>query len=100
MKVQYKTILLFILMGGIVIYSNAQNFDSNKTTNRKPNILFLFADDWGWPNAGVYGDSVIKVPVFDSLAMAGMLFTNAFCAAPSCSPSRAAVLTGQYPHRL
>ncbi|HEX5555167.1 MAG TPA: sulfatase [Chitinophagaceae bacterium] len=65
-----------------------------------PNILFLFADDWGWPNTGVYGDTLIRTPTFDSLAHAGMLFTRAYCASPSCSPSRAAVLTGQYPHRL
>lgn len=83
-----------VLLCGTVYFGKAQQ----KT--QSPNILFLLADDWGWPNAGGYGDTVINVPTFDSLAQAGMLFTNAFCASPSCSPSRAAMLTGQYPHRL
>jgi arylsulfatase A-like enzyme len=65
-----------------------------------PNILFLLADDWGWPSANLYGDSVIKLPTFDWIAAQGMLFNNAFCAAPSCSPSRASILTGEYPHQL
>ena len=66
----------------------------------RPNVLFCIADDWGYPHAGVYGDKVVKTPVFDSLAKDGALFTHAYCAAPSCSPSRAAILTGQMPHRL
>ncbi len=71
-----------------------------KTADRRPNILFAFADDWMWPHAGVYGDRCVKTPTFDRIAREGMLFNNAFCAAPSCSPSRSAVLTGQAPHRL
>jgi arylsulfatase A-like enzyme len=62
--------------------------------------LYCLADDWGWPNAGAYGDHVVRTPVFDRLAHDGVLFTHAFCAAPSCTASRAAMLTGQYPHRL
>lgn len=63
----------------------------------RPNILFCLADDWGWPHAGVYGDTVVKTPTFDRVAREGVLFTHAFCAIPSCTASRAAVLTGQYP---
>src|SRR5438477_12501714 len=66
----------------------------------RPNILYCLADDWSWPHAGVYGDKVIKTPNFDRVAREGILFTHAFCAAPSCTPSRAAMLTGQAPHRL
>lgn len=66
----------------------------------RPNILFCVADDWGWPHAGAYGDKVAKTPTFDRLAKEGILFTHCFSAAPSCTPSRAAMLTGQYPHRL
>lgn len=91
------TVLLLLLLGAC---GSATRSDHSTTKTERPNILFLFADDWSWPNAGVYGDSVIRVPTFDSLAHAGILFTKAYCAAPSCSPSRAAVLTGQYPHRL
>jgi len=66
----------------------------------RPNILFLFADDWAWPHASCLGDRVIKTPTFDRLVRQGVMFRNAHCAAPSCSPSRAAVLTGQWPWRL
>jgi hypothetical protein len=65
-----------------------------------PNILFALADDWSWPHAGVYGDPVVKTPVFDRVAAEGILFTHVCSAAPTCSASRAAILTGQAPHRL
>ena len=66
----------------------------------RPNILYCLADDWSWPHAGVYGDRVIRTPTFDRVAREGMRFDYCFSAAPSCTPSRAAMLTGQYPHRL
>ena len=65
----------------------------------RPNIILFLADDWSFPHAGVYGDPVIRTPAFDRLAAGGMLFTNAYCASPSCSPSRASILTGRYPHQ-
>jgi N-sulfoglucosamine sulfohydrolase len=65
-----------------------------------PSILVCVADDWGWPHAGIYGDKVVKTPGFDRVAEEGALFRRAYCAAPSCTPSRAAILTGQVPHRL
>ena len=66
----------------------------------RPNILFALADDWGWPFASIAGDPVVKTPVFDRVSRAGVLFTNAFVSAPSCTPSRAAMLTGQCHWRL
>ena len=66
----------------------------------RPSILYCLADDWGWPHAGVYGDRVIRTPTFDRVAREGMRFNYCFSAASSCTPSRAAMLTGQYPHRL
>lgn len=67
---------------------------------RRPNILFLFADDWMWPHTSIAGEPVVKTPNFDRLAKNGVLFTNAHVSAPSCTPSRAAVLTGQWHWRL
>jgi len=66
----------------------------------RPNILFCLADDWSWPHAGAYGDKTVRTQTFDRLAREGMLFNYCFSAAPTCSASRAAMLTGQYPHRL
>jgi N-sulfoglucosamine sulfohydrolase len=71
-----------------------------QTPPKQPNILLAIADDWSWPHAGAYGDPTVKTPVFDRAAREGVLFTRAFAAAPSCTPSRAALLTGRYPHQL
>jgi arylsulfatase A-like enzyme len=65
-----------------------------------PNILFVIADDWSHPHAGAYGDATVRTPTFDRVAREGALFSHAFTAAPSCTPSRAALLTGQAIHRL
>ncbi|HNT37040.1 MAG TPA: sulfatase, partial [bacterium] len=73
---------------------------SQRSAKEKPNILFAIADDWSWPHAGVYADRVVKTPVFDRIAHDGILFTNAYCAAPTCTASRGAVLSGQAIHRL
>lgn len=61
----------------------------------RPNILFCIADDWGWPHAGAYGDRVVQTPHFDRIAREGLLFQHAFISAPSCTPSRNAILTGR-----
>jgi arylsulfatase A-like enzyme len=66
----------------------------------RPNILLAIADDWSWPHAGAFGDAVVRTPAIDRLAREGARFLHAFVAAPSCTPSRAAILTGHYPHRL
>ena len=51
-----------------------------------PNILYCLADDWSWGHAGVYGDRVIRTPVFDRISTEGVLFTHAFSAAPARDP--------------
>ncbi len=63
--------------------------------NSKPNILFVIADDQSFPHASAYGSTLFKTPAFDAVAAKGVLFLNAFVAAPQCSPSRAAILTGK-----
>jgi len=62
----------------------------------RPNILFCISDDQSWLHAGAMGDPVVKTPTFDRIAREGILFTHAFCDAPSCAPSRSAILTGQH----
>lgn len=68
--------------------------------DKRPNIFLAIADDWGYPHAGAYGDPVVKTPVFDRIAREGVLVKSAFCSSPSCTPSRGALLTGQYHWRL
>jgi arylsulfatase A-like enzyme len=63
-----------------------------------PNVILIIADDLGWKDLSCYGNRDISTPNIDRLAAEGARFTNAFGAAPSCSPSRASIITGQYPH--
>ncbi len=66
----------------------------------RPNILLVISDDQSWAHTGAAGDPHVRTPAFDRVAGEGVLFTHAFCAAPSCAPSRAALLTGQEIWRL
>lgn len=75
-------------------------FTSTTVAQTKPNILFLLADDLSYPYASVYGDKIVKTPNIDRIAKQGVKFTNAYAASPSCTPSRAGMLTGMYPHKL
>jgi N-sulfoglucosamine sulfohydrolase len=88
-----QSLVALLLLAPVTILSAAND-------SKRPNILFLFADDWAWPHASCLGRPVIKTPTFDRLVKEGVLFRNAHCAAPSCSPSRAAILTGQWHWRL
>lgn len=85
--------LLSCLVALVALVSRAFGAD-------RPNILLCIADDWGWPHAGAYGDEVVHTPTFDRLAREGVVFDHAFVPAPSCSPSRNAILTGQQFYRL
>lgn len=62
----------------------------------RPNVLIMISDDVSWPHASAYGSKMVDTPVFDRVAAGGILFDNAFCCAPGCSPSRAALLTGRH----
>src|SRR5262249_13698337 len=62
---------------------------------KRPNILFVIADDWSHGHAGAYGCNWITTPNFDRVAREGVLFNNAFTSNPKCSPCRATILTGR-----
>lgn len=66
----------------------------------RPNILFCISDDQSWAHMGANGDPVVKTPAFDRVANEGLRFINSFCDAPTCGPSRSAILTGQHIWRL
>lgn len=67
---------------------------------RKPNIIFVLGDDLGWAELGCYGNKFNETPHLDALAARSVLFTDAYAAAPVCSPYRAALMTGQVPARV
>jgi len=86
-------LVLFVLSLSAVAMTQAEQ-------TRKPNIVFVLADDLGWSELGCYGNNFHETPHLDRLAKEGMRFTNAYAAAPVCSPYRAALLTGQHPARI
>ncbi len=65
---------------------------------RSPNIIFFISDDVSWNDYGCYGNEGARTPNIDRLAANGLRFTQAYLTASSCSPSRASIVTGRYPH--
>ena len=82
------------------VVGNAAAQTVKKVDKERPNVFLFIADDWSAPHAGVYGDKTVKTPAVDYVAQNGVLFTDGFCAAPTSTSSRAAVLTGRYSHAL
>ena len=72
---------------------------SDKKAER-PNILFIIMDDLGWRDVGFNGSDFYDTPNIDRLRSRGVFFSNAYGTCPVCSPSRASVMTGQYPPRV
>ncbi len=70
------------------------------TVTRPPNIIVIFADDLGYGDLACYGAEKIKTPNLDRMAAEGMRFTDFYCSAAVCSPSRAGLLTGRYHVRM
>jgi len=72
----------------------------NTQSSGAPNIIMILADDLGWNDTSINGSTFYQTPNLERLAAAGMRFINAYAANPLCSPTRASILTGQYPGRL
>jgi len=69
------------------------------TLAAKPNVVFFFIDDMGWTDLGYMGSKFYESPHIDKLSKDGMIFMNAYAAAPNCAPSRACLMSGQYSPR-
>ena len=86
----FLKLFVFAIAAGL-----AQAAGPGEVPAKRPNFLFVLTDDQSFPHTGFNGDPVVKTPGFDRVAREGMNFTHAYCSAPSCSPSRAAILTGR-----
>ncbi len=80
--------------------SAALGDEGERPAARMPNVLFVLVDDLGWMDLACQGNPVVHTPHLDRLATEGLRFTDAYAAAPVCSPTRAALLTGLAPARL
>ncbi|ADV47774.1 N-acetylgalactosamine-4-sulfatase [Cellulophaga algicola DSM 14237] len=85
------------LVSAVVLFSSCINAQSQ---TEQPNILLILCDDLGYNDVGFNGSTDITTPNLDQLAQDGTIFTSAYVAHPFCGPSRAALLTGRYPHTL
>lgn len=85
-------------LGAAVLASGARDLVAQDRS--RPNILFILADDMGWADLSCYGRPDYRTPNLDRLAAQGIRFTNAYSAAPVCTPTRVGWLTGRYPARL
>ncbi len=88
---------IFVWMWPLLIVANGLYAAAQET---RPNILLCISDDQSYQHAGANGDPLVATPAFDRIAHEGLRFTHAFCDAPSCGPSRSAILTGQPIWRL
>ncbi|MBA2762772.1 MAG: arylsulfatase [Segetibacter sp.] len=75
-------------------YSYSQDTKQHSGTYKKPNIIFILADDLGYGDVGCYGQKQIKTPVLDRMAKEGMRFTNNYAGSTVCAPSRYCLMTG------
>ena len=84
---------------GVLVIAFAVQVGAAPKSERQPNIVILFADDLGYGDLGSFGHPYIRTPNLDRLAAEGQRWTDFYAAAPVCSPSRAALLTGRFPLR-
>lgn len=87
----YRFLLVIIVFG----YSSTL-----LRAGQQPNIVFMMADDLGWSDTTPYGSTFYETPNIQQLADQGVRYTNAYSASPLCSPTRASILSGQYPGRI
>lgn len=96
-----KCLLFFSL--SVAIFS-CKPFLENKSKDQKarPNIIFVFADDWGFGDLGCYGNTEVRTPNLDKMAAEGTRYTKFHVTSGVCSPSRSSIITGHFPaqHRV
>ncbi len=88
----------FVLMSAVAVLACAGGAQKRATAlgaKPRPNLLLIVTDDESWFEHDIYGHSNLRTPHFNRLAEEGVLFRNAYVSAPSCAPSRAAILTGR-----
>jgi arylsulfatase A-like enzyme len=89
MKTRIRLFLLIAITSVIFLGCNQKS--------QKPNVIFVFADQWRAQDVGYNGNPVVHTPTLDKLAEESVVFTNAISGCPVCCPYRASLLTGQYP---
>jgi arylsulfatase A-like enzyme len=89
-----RALFLGLAMGALLTAPQLQAASPRPTYWRKPNIIFILADDLGYGDLGCYGQAKIKTPNLDQMAREGMRFTDFYAGCTVCAPSRCALMTG------
>ena len=87
-------------LAGVLAFLSTPLAAAASADSAPPNFIIILADDLGYGDLGCYGQKKIRTPNIDRMAREGMRFTDFYVAAPVCSPSRAALMTGCYPPRV
>ena len=94
----YRSILYFLSIVGLFGLQSC-NAQKNKSTEKKPNIIFFLTDDQSYDTQKEYGNKVVKTPNLDALAAKGVLFKRHYNTTAICMASRASLMTGQYEYK-
>ncbi|WP_372947285.1 sulfatase family protein [Mariniphaga sp.] len=88
-----------ILLSVSLLFFSACQKQQKQEQSQTPNIVIVYLDDLGYGDMGAYGATELKTPNFDRLAEGGVRFTTGYASSATCTPSRYALLTGEYPWR-
>ena len=93
-SIRYISVAVFAYAASCCAYAEVQ------TAERRPNFILILTDDQGYNNLGCFGSKKMRTPNIDRMATEGIKFTDFYAAAPICTPTRAALMTGCYPPRV
>lgn len=99
MQYSKQLVSLFLIILFVSCGSKTKKKTAEETSNKKPNIVIIYADDLGYGDLSCYGATELTTPNFDRIANQGIKFTNGYATSPTCTPSRFSMLSGIYPFR-
>ncbi|MGH9841447.1 MAG: sulfatase-like hydrolase/transferase [Blastocatellia bacterium] len=100
LSLRLATALIVCAAAGGLMQTALPRASRTIAAQRRPNIIFIYADDLGYGDLSCYGAKAIKTPNLDRMAAEGLRMTNFYSVSPVCTPSRAALMTGRYAARM
>ena len=96
-KTTFRPLIIFCFVTLLTGFFSCTRENSEPLEGSRPNIVFILADDLGWADLPVYGNRFNEAPNLTRMAREGIRFSDAYAACPVCSPTRASIMSGQYP---